>query len=67
MPTSQGSRVFNTHVIISGSGVIEAAYRKIHLFDVVSTNAEDLPSVCLRIGYPKESVGCTLPRGTSAK
>eukprot|EP00752_Nemacystus_decipiens_P006791 g6098.t1 len=31
---SQGSRVFNTHVIISGSGVIEAAYRKIHLFDV---------------------------------
>eukprot|EP00903_Cladosiphon_okamuranus_P010756 g10163.t2 len=31
---SQGSRVFNTHVIISGRGEIEAAYRKIHLFDV---------------------------------
>lgn len=39
--TSQGSRVFNTHVIISGSGVIEAAYRKIHLFDVVSSRTQD--------------------------
>lgn len=30
-------KVYNTHLIISASGDIEATYRKIHLFDVVST------------------------------
>eukprot|EP00904_Undaria_pinnatifida_P003379 jgi/Undpi1/13041/HiC_scaffold_8.g02704.m1 len=33
-----GAKVFNTHVVISGAGEIEATYRKIHLFDV------DIPS-----------------------
>lgn len=32
---SSAGKVFNTHVIISGTGDILAAYRKIHLFDVV--------------------------------
>ncbi|CAM9571334.1 unnamed protein product, partial [Hapterophycus canaliculatus] len=31
---AETSKVFNTHVIISASGEIQAAYRKIHLFDV---------------------------------
>jgi predicted amidohydrolase len=31
---SQGERVFNTSVLISPEGEIEAVYRKIHLFDV---------------------------------
>lgn len=37
--TSGSRKVFNTHVVISGSGDIRAAYRKIHLFDVVSPQA----------------------------
>ncbi len=37
------SKVFNTHVLISESGVIQAAYRKIHLFDVVSQSQEMSP------------------------
>ncbi|CAM9992987.1 unnamed protein product [Scytosiphon promiscuus] len=34
LPDQSEGKVFNTHVIISGSGEIKAAYRKIHLFDV---------------------------------
>lgn len=31
-------KVFNTHVIIDDLGSVQAVYRKIHLFDVVSTS-----------------------------
>lgn len=31
-------KVFNTHLIIDDLGSVQAVYRKIHLFDVVSTS-----------------------------
>lgn len=34
IPGEEG-KVYNTHVIIDNSGLIQATYRKIHLFDVV--------------------------------
>lgn len=52
-------RIFNTHLIISSSGELAAAYRKIHLFDVPMTglveSKQALPG--------KELVACESPAG----
>lgn len=33
-PIEEPKKVYNTHLLIDGSGEIQAIYRKIHLFDV---------------------------------
>lgn len=57
--TSGGSKskVFNSHVIISGSGVIQAVYRKIHLFDVVSQSREMKPPTPAVVPIPAVEIG----------
>jgi predicted amidohydrolase len=39
MPDASVGKVYNTHIIVDNDGEIRGVYRKIHLFDVVSTQS----------------------------
>lgn len=40
-------RIYNTHVVVDNQGCIQAAYRKIHLYDVPMVGLVESKQVCV--------------------